>query len=143
MRYQTPLIASAILAVASVSLPAASAAPPAGFSKTMTFVDETPDPSAFFLGPEHCMGQLPAEKPVAVTIPGPGKVDVAISGFTGEWSLMITDAAGKVIATADADAPKTEATTLKMTRGGKINILPCNLAGTFEAKLTYAYRYKK
>jgi len=143
MRYQTPLIVGAIFAVGVVSLPTASAAVPAGFSKTRTFVDQTPDPTAFFLGPEHCKGRLPAEKPVAVNIPGSGTVTVAISGFTGEWSLMITDAAGRVIATADATPPKTEANSFKMKRAGKINILPCNLAGSFEAKLVYSYRYKK
>ena len=121
----------------------AVAAPPQSFSRTTTFVDSTPDPSAFFLGPEHCMGRLPAEKPVAVSIPGPGTVDIAISGFTGEWSLMITDKDGELIGVADADAPATESTSLRFKRATKINILPCNLAGTFEAQLKYSYTYKK
>jgi hypothetical protein len=95
----------------------------------VTFVDSTPDPSAYFLGPEHCMGRLPAEQPVAVNIPAPGLVDVAISGFTGEWSLMITDKDGEVIATADADAPATGSTSFRMKRAGKINILPCTSRG--------------
>ena len=89
------------------------------------------------------MGRLPAEKPVPVTIPGPGNVEIAISGFTGEWSLMVTDAQGELIGSADADAPATESMSLRMKRSGKINILPCNLFGTFEAQLSYSYRYKK
>ena len=136
------LSAGAALLAASAFAPAA-AAPPKSFSRTVTFVDSTPDPSAYFLGPEHCMGRLPAEQPVAVTIPGPGVVDVAISGFTGEWSLMITDKNGDVIATADADAPATESTSFRIKRPGKINILPCNLAGTSEATLKYGYTYKR
>lgn len=129
--------------VAGGSLAPAQAAPPKSFSKTVTFVDATPDPTAFFLGPEHCMGRLPAEDPVVVDLPGPGKVDIAISGFTGEWSLMVTNPKGSVIAVADADAPETESLTLKVKKAGKISILPCNIAGTFEATITYSYTYKK
>lgn len=132
-----------VLAVAAGAFAPAHAGPPASFSKTVTFVDKTPDPSAYFLGPEHCMGRLPAEKPVQVRIPGPGVVDIAISGFSGEWSLMITDAAGELIGTADADAPATESTSLRLKKASTINILPCNLAGTFEATLKYSYQYKK
>ena len=142
MRSRTFVLAGLLAAVAVGSLPA-NAAPPKSFRKTVTFVDNTPDPSAFFLGPEHCMGRLPAEKPVSVPIPGPGIVDIAISGFTGEWSLMITDKDGEVIGVADADAPATESTTLRMKRAATINILPCNIAGSFEAKLVYGYTYKR
>jgi hypothetical protein len=140
---RTVLLTTGTAVLVAGGLAPALAAPPSSFSKTVTFVDSTPDPSAFFLGPEHCMGRLPAEQPVAVSIPGPGLVDVAISGFTGEWSLMITDKDGEVIATADADAPATESTTFRMRRAGRINILPCNLAGTSEATLKYGYRYKR
>jgi hypothetical protein len=138
-----PVIAAVPAIVAAGWFVPAQAAPPASFTKTVTFVDSTPDPTAFFLGPEHCMGRLPAEQPVEVKIPASGVVDVAISGFTGEWSLMITDPKGRVLTTADADAPETESTTFRMRRAGTINILPCNIAGTFEAQLTYGYTYKK
>jgi hypothetical protein len=137
------LLAVGSAVVAAGAFAPAQAAPPASFSKTVTFVDSTPDPTAFFLGPEHCMGRLPAEQPVEVEIPASGVVKVAISGFTGEWSLMITDPKGRVITTADADAPATESTTFRMRRAGTIHILPCNIAGTFEAQLTYSYTYKK
>ena len=129
--------------LAAGSLAPAQAGPPKSFSKTETFVDSTPDPTAFVLGPEHCQGRLPAEDPVVVNLPGPGKVDIAISGFTGEWSLMVTNPKGAVIAVADADAPETESLTMRVKRAGAIHILPCNIAGTFEATLTYAYTYKK
>ena len=140
---RTLVLALCAGAVAAGPLAAAHAAPPASFSRTVTFVDRTPDPSAFFLGPEHCMGRLPAEEPVEVAIPASGVVNIAISGFTGEWSLMVTNAKGAVLAVADADAPETESLTMRMKRAGKIYILPCNIAGTFEAALTYGYTYKK
>lgn len=137
------LIAALLAAVPAGLFVPAQAAPPAPFSKTVTFTDSTPDPTAFLLGPEHCMGRLPAEQPVEVQIPAAGTVKVAISGFTGEWSLMITDKNGSVITTADADAPDTESTSFRMRRAATINILPCNIAGSFEAQLTYSYTYKK
>ena len=121
----------------------AQAGPPKPFSKTVTFVDATPDPTAFVLGPEHCQGRLPAEDPVAVAVPASGVLDIAISGFQGEWSLMVTSDKGAVLGTADADAPATESMRLKVKRAGTVHILPCNIAGTSEATLTYAYAYKR
>lgn len=142
------LVPTAALAVAPVVVlgavgPTAHAAPPKPFTRTVTFVDRTPDPSAYFVGPEHCLGQLPREKPVPVDVPGPGTVTIAIAGFTGEWSLLVTNTKGDVIGVADADAPATEKLTLRVRKAGRIEVLPCNLFGTFEAQLTYSYAYRK
>lgn len=133
---------SVLLLAAGGALAPAQAGPPKPFSKTMVFVDQTPDPSGYLLGPEHCLGQLPREKPVRVTVPAAGVLDIAITGFSGEWSLLIMDPSGKKIASADADAPATEATSLRLKQAAVLDILPCNLFGTFEATLTYSYRYK-
>ena len=144
MRRRPVLLALVVAASAAsaVTLPA-QAAPPKPFSKTVTFVDTTPDPSAFFLGPEHCLGRLPKEQPVPVEIPASGIVKIDISGFTGEWSLLVTNPKGDVIGVADADAPETESLTMRVRKPGRIDILPCNIAGTFEATLTYSWTYKK
>lgn len=138
-----PLLLVPVVALGVVAGSTAQAAPPKPFTKTVTFVDRTPDPSAYFLGPEHCLGQLPREKPVPVDVPGPGTVTIAITGFTGEWSLLVTNPKGDVIGVADADAPATEKLSLRVRKAGRIEILPCNLFGTFEAQLTYSYAYKK
>lgn len=143
MRRPFALICTVAVAVVGAVVVPAEAATPKGFSKKMAFVDQTPDPSAFVVGPEHCLGRLPREKPVTVAIPGSGIVRIAISGFQGEWSLLVSDPAGDVIATADADAPATESLEMRLKKAQRIQILPCNLAGTFEATLTYSYTYKK
>jgi hypothetical protein len=143
MRRPAVLAVCALATAATSYVSLADAAPPASFSKTMTFVDATPDPSAFVLGPEHCQGRLPREAPVQVAVPAPGIVKIDISGFTGEWSLMVTSSKGDVIGTADADAPATESMSLRVRKAGRIDILPCNIAGTTEATLTYSYTYKK
>lgn len=129
-----------VVAVAgTVAAVPAQAAPPKPFAKTVTFVDRTPDPSAYLLGPEHCLGRLPKEPPVPVQVPAAGVLKIDISGFTGEWSLVVLNPAGDVIGVADADAPATESLTMKMRKAGRVDILPCNLAGTFEAQLAYSY----
>ena len=133
-----PLLAGA----AAVALPA-EAAPPKPFTKTVVFVDSTPDPSAYFLGPEHCLGQLPREEPVRVDVPAAGTMKIDISGFTGEWSLIVFDGKGNVIGVADADAPATESLTMRVKKAGPVDVLPCNLFGTFEASLTYSWAPKR
>ena len=143
MRIRTTVVAGAVVVAAAGALAPAQAGPPKPFAKSVTFTDDTPDPTGYLLGSEHCLGELPREKPVRVVVPAAGVVDIAISGFTGEWSLLITEPSGKVVGSADADAPKTEATTLRLKKATTIDILPCNLFGTSEAKLTYSYRYKK
>lgn len=140
---RTLLVLPCLAVLAVGALTPAQAGPPKPFSKTVPFVDRTPDPSAFLLGPEHCMGRLPAEQPVVVDLPAAGTVAIAISGFSGEWSLMVTSDKGTVLGTADADAPATEAMTLKVKKAGKIKILPCNIAGTFDATLTYSWAPKR
>lgn len=142
-RRPTLLVGALVVTAAGMHAPAQAAPPPKPFSRTVVFVDQTPDPSAYFLGPEHCLGQLPREAPVQVQVPGPGVVDIAISGFTGEWSLLVFSQKGDVIGVADADAPATESMKLRVRKAGRIDILPCNLFGTFEATLTYSYAYKK
>ena len=137
------LLGALLVAVAGAHAPAQAAPPPKPFSKTVVFVDQTPDPSAYFLGPEHCLGQLPREAPVPVEVPGPGVLDIAISGFTGEWSLIVFGPKGDVIGVADADAPATESMKLRVRKAGRVDVLPCNLFGTFEATLTYSWTYKR
>ena len=48
-----------------------------------------------------------------------------------------------MIATADADAPATESTSSEVKRAAKLNVLPCNIAGTSETTLTYGWKSKK
>ena len=43
----------------------------------------------------------------------------------------------------DAETLSRSSTSFRMKRAGKINILPCNLAGSFEATLTYGWKSRK
>ena len=124
----------------------ANAAPPKGFTKTVSFTDATPDPSgnANSGNENHCSGELPQEDPISVKVPGPGNVEVSIKGFQGDWSLQIKDAAGEVMTGADVNPPSEfETASVRLKKAATINILPCNLAGTPQAEVTYTYSYKK
>lgn len=146
MRTRTMLIAGALATVAAASLSPAQAGPPKPFTKTVMFTDATPDPTGNSAPTEqeHCKGELfPMEKPIEVMLPGPGSVEVVTKGFVGDWTLMITDKAGKVLGGADVNPPATEAARIVVKKAGLIKIHPCNLAGSTQAEVTYAYRYKK
>jgi hypothetical protein len=144
MRTRTALA----LVVAVVAVPvgaSAQAAPPKGFTKTVDFTDATPDPSgnAESGNEMHCSGKLPQETPIAVKIPGPGIVDVTLGGFQGDWALQIQDAGGDVLAGDDQNPPAYETAEVRLKKAATINILPCNMEGTPQAKVTYKYTYKK
>lgn len=124
---------------------AAQAAPPKNFEKTVAFTDATPDPTGNLAATEaeHCLGELPREKPIELKVPGSGTVEVTISGFQGDWTLMITDAKGELITGADVNPPDTETASFPMKKAGTVNILPCNLAGTPQASVKMVYTFKK
>ena len=136
------------LAVAVVAVPlgaSANAAPPKGFTKTVDFTDATPDPSgnAESGNEMHCSGQLPQEDPIEVKLPGPGILDVSIAGFQGDWALQIQDKDGEVGAGDDQNPPAYEATSARFKKPMTVKILPCNMTGTPQAKVTYKYTFKK
>jgi hypothetical protein len=144
MRIRTALIASVVAVVSLSSL--ADAAPPKNFKKTVTFTDGTPDPSgnAASGNENHCNGKLPQETPISVKIPGPGTLEVSIGGFQGDWTLQVKDKDGEVLAGADVNPPSEfEAVSVRFKKAETVGILPCNLAGTPQAEVTYSYTYRK
>lgn len=142
---RTRLALVTVLAVGVALGTTANAAPPKGFSKTVSFTDATPDPSGNTASgnEHHCDGKLPQEKPLSITIPGPGTVDVSLAGFQGDWALQVRDAKGEVLAGDDVNPPSYEATSLRLKKGTTIQILPCNLAGSPAGTVTYTYTFKK
>ena len=139
---------AAALSVAVVAVPlgaSAQAAPPKGFTKTVDFTDATPDPTgnAESSNDAHCSGKLPQETPISVKLPGPGILDVALGGFQGDWALQVQDASGEVLAGDDVNPPSYETAEVRVKKAATIKILPCNLEGTPQGKVTYTYKYKK
>ena len=142
-RLATTLVVAASVAVAIPST--AAPAKPKNFTQEVTFTDATPDASgnANSGNENHCSGKLPKEAPITVKVPGPGDVDVALSGMTGDWGLQIQDETGSVIGGDDQTPPALEAGSVRLKKAGTIKILPCNEAGTPTAKVTIKYSYRK
>src|SRR5436190_15594373 len=107
---KTRLLATLVIvgAAAATQVPA-SAATPKSFTTNYSFTDNTPDPTgnANDAEADHCSGKLPQEKPVAVKIPGPGNVVVALTA-TGDWSMQMKDAKGVVLTGDDVNPPQNE-----------------------------------
>jgi hypothetical protein len=143
MRIRTALIAAVVAGVSLANV--AGAAPPKGFTKTVSFTDATPDPTgnAASGNENHCSGKLPQEAPISLKVPGAGTVDVTLGGFQGDWALQIKDASGEVLAGDDQNPPAYESTSVSLKKAGTISILPCNLEGTPQGTVTYTYTPKK
>ena len=139
------VLVTAVGAVVCGLMSTGAQAAPKGFTKTVAFTDATPDPSGNAASGDdhHCHGRLPQEAPIAVKIPGPGNVDVSTAGFVGDWALEVRDETGDVLAGDDQNPPATESTSVRLKKASTIYILPCNLAGSPQAKVTYTYTYKK
>ncbi|MCA1720845.1 MAG: hypothetical protein LC779_07020 [Actinobacteria bacterium] len=86
---------------------------------------------------------LPQEKPIEVKVPGPGTVDVQLGGFQGDWTLKLMDAKGELLSGADVNPPDYESAGTRLKKAGTVLVLPCNLAGTPQAKVTITYTFKK
>lgn len=142
------VLSVALVSAAAIGLavPALAAPPkPKNFTQEVSFTDATPDPSgnANSGNENHCTGRLPHEAPITVNVPGPGDVDLSLSGFTGDWGLQVLDASGEVIGGDDQTPPALEATSVRLKKAGIIKVLPCNEAGTPTAKVTIKYSYRK
>ncbi len=142
MRARTPLLTAAVCLVAAGSLaPAQAAGTPKPFKGSAVFHDATPDPAGGSTA--HCVGALPMEKPLALKVPGPGVVTLGITGFVGDWAITVTDPSGKYLGGSDVNPPAQENAVITFKKAGTIQMLPCNLGGSFDATLSWAYRYKK
>jgi hypothetical protein len=145
------LTALAVVAAGTVAMPAHAASKPKPFSKTVTFTDATPDPTGGAISADAdptmqiCDGKLPREAGVKVTVPGPGKLKLAISDIQGDWALSLRDSKGTFVNGDDvnpdptASTPPAESVTQKIKKAGTYLILPCNLGGTTTATLKYSY----
>ncbi len=141
MQARRILVTAALCAIAAGSLAPAQAAPkPKPFSGSVTFHDATPDPTGGFGA--NCQGTLPVEKAVGIKVPASGVLTVSLTGFTGDWALVVADDAGKVLGSSDT-FPESENAVVTLKKAGTVQLLPCNLGGTVDATVNFAYRFKK
>ena len=138
-----PLVLMVTAGLALSAAPGAAAPKPKPIAQEVPYTDATPDYSGWVVGTDsHCAGLLPREEPYAFKAPAAGTLKVSISGFTGEWALDLRNDKGAVLAETDVLAPEQESLTVKLRKGGVVNIAPCNLAGTPEALISLLFTYK-
>lgn len=79
--------------------------------------------------------------------PAVGKMKVEMSGFTGDWDILLLDPKGTEIAMGGASDVGSPATPAKETMSGKIRkagsykIIACNFAGGPTAQVKYTFTY--
>ena len=133
----------ALLLTAAVAATAPSAfAGPKPIKQEVAYTDATPDVTGLHPASDaHCNGFLPQEAPHLFKAPAAGKLQVSISGFTGEWALELRDDKGKVLAEEDVSSPELESLTIKLRKPAVVNIRPCNLVGSSQAKISLVFTY--
>jgi hypothetical protein len=149
MRAVTLALVAAAVAVTAAPAGAATRKP---ITKTYTATAPVPDvtnngPSARYTVCEQTLPQSFHVEPFKA--PAPGKLSVKLTGFTGDWDLLIVDAAkgseagaGSALEPSTPAAPATELATIKVKKAGTTyNIIACNFAGGPTGTVTYTFTY--
>jgi hypothetical protein len=145
----TPLALVGVVAMAALATPA-GATTKKPISKTYTATAAAPDPSNY-AGQSYdvCAQTVPGSfDKHEFASPGIGKLKVELSGYTGDWDLLITDAEGNEITSSGGSdigspaAAATEAATAKIKKAKqKYYIIACNWAGASTATVKYTFTY--
>jgi len=146
----TPLALVGVVALAALATPA-GATTKKPISKTYTANAPAPDPSNYAQQSPYdvCAQAVPNSFDVhEFTAPALGKLKVELSGFTGDWDLLLTDKAGNEITSSgasDVGSPTTAATESLSAKIKKAKttyrIVACNWAGGSTATVKYTFTY--
>ena len=143
---------AALAVIAAVTVAGSvQAAPPKPITKTYTATAPAPDPTNEATGAHAvCEMNVPQsfhiEKFVA---PGPGALKVEISGFVGDWDLLVQDPKGADVAAAtqtDTSTPAADdgdSLALKIKKPGSYSIIACNWVGGPTATVKYTFTFAK
>ena len=141
----TPVLAAAALIAAGLAMPTTAAPKP--ITKTYTATAPMPDPTNYAQqGYSVCAQNVPQSFHVEnFKAPAPGKLKIEMSGFQGDWDLLLTDGKGSELAnsglTQPADPP-TESLTVKVKKkGADFRIIACNWAGGPTGTVKYTFTY--
>jgi len=146
MRTTPVLVAAAALIAAGSALPA-TAAPRKPITKTYTATAPVPDPTNYAeMSYSVCAQAVPQSAHVEVfKAPAAGKLKVELSGFVGDWDLLILDSKGAEVATSGGTQPvdpPTEQATVKVKKAAATyKIIACNWAGGPTATVKYTFTY--
>jgi hypothetical protein len=151
MRITPFVLTGALVAVASAA-PAATAAPKKPITKTYAVTAPAPDPTNYAdpvqPGYSVCaMRVANSFNKTAFKAPAAGKLKVELSGFTGDWDLLLLDPKGTELGAGGGNdvatpaAPATELATVKIKKAGSYSIVACNWAGGPTGTVKYTFTY--
>jgi len=147
----TPLVLGAALLATGIATGPATAKPKP-ITKTYTATASNPDPTNYSPAAKYsvCEQTVPGSFHIEkFKAPATGKLAVKLTGFTGDWDLLLTDAAkgtelgsGSASDVGNPAQPATEAATIKVKKAGTTyNIIACNWAGGPTGTVTYTFTY--
>lgn len=152
---KTPFIVIGALVAAGAAMPA-SAAAKKPITKSVDVLAPVPDPSNWagqggVAGYSVCAQRIPNSfQTFEFKAPAVGKLKVTLTGFYGDWDVLVTDAKGTEItaggssglSTPAAPSDGDESATTKVKKAGTTyKITACNWAGGPTGKLTYTFTY--
>ena len=150
-------LAYSVVGLASVGLLAspAMAKHKKPITKTYSVTAPTPDPTNYLneVGAANysvCNQVVPQSfHKEAFKAPEAGTLKVEMTGFTGDWDLLLLNGKGSEIGSGGASdlgspaTPAAEKTTIKIKKPDTISIIACNWAGGPTATVKYTFTYAK
>lgn len=146
---RTAALLAGCVAVVGVVAPTASAAPkakPKPITKTYTATAPTPDPTNFAgMGYSVCAQNVPQsfhDEPFKV--PAAGTLKVELTGYLGDWDLLLMDGAREEIAFSGLTEVQgqAEVVQVKFKKATQTHIIACNWAGAPTGTVKYTFTYK-
>lgn len=135
------------LTVATVSAaPSALAAPKKKpITGSYTATAPTPDPTNFVPGKYPvCAQNVPGSYDAhPFTVPAKGTLHIDLTGFVGDWDLLLVDADKAMIGESGNTPPVNEETVdVSFKKSQKVSIIACNWAGGSTGNVKYVFTYK-
>ena len=143
------LVAALVVGVAASPASAKPKKHKKPITKTYTAMAPLPDPSnqtmQFY---SVCAQNVPQSFDLKeFTAPAPGKLKVEMTGFTGDWDLLLMDSEDLEVASSGGSEiapaqPASESMTFKIKKSKKkYSIVACNYAGGASATVKYTFTY--
>jgi hypothetical protein len=138
-------LAVGALAVAAVAAPPALAAPKKTITKSYDVTAASPDPTNVGVtGYPVCAQNVPGSfDKRTISIPAAGTLAVELSGFTGDWDLLLEDSDDSELAEGGSSGVNgTESAEVRFKKAQKMSIVACNWVGGPTATVKYTFTYK-
>ena len=145
---RTAALLAVTCAAVAVAAPQAMAAPPKKFSKTYTTTTPMPDPTNFNPSAKYsvCEQTVPGSfNTETVKIPGKGTLHVELTGYYGDYDLLLMDADKEELASSGQTAVQGEPEIVDVAfkKPTTVYVVNCNWAGAPTSKVSYTFTPKK